>query len=112
MVSSITPGVGSRSRPALELECAPGRRVTAMTTYHLLGQTGLRVSPIALGAMTFGEGGWYAGEDIARSVFLRYVEAGGNFLDTAINYAEGRSEEMLGRFMEETGLRERLVVAT
>lgn len=85
-----------------------------MTThhYHLLGRTGLRVSPIALGALTFGEGGWHAGEDTARSVFLRYVEAGGNFIDTAINYAGGRSEEMLGTFVNETGLRDRLVIAT
>jgi aryl-alcohol dehydrogenase-like predicted oxidoreductase len=85
-----------------------------MTThrYHLLGRTGLRVSPIALGALTFGEGGWRTGEETARSIFLRYVEAGGNFVDTAINYAGGRSEEMLGTFMKETGVRERLVVAT
>jgi aryl-alcohol dehydrogenase-like predicted oxidoreductase len=80
--------------------------------YRLLGRTGLRVSPIALGALTFGEGGWHAGEDTARSIFRRYVEAGGNFVDTAINYAAGRSEELLGAFMEETGVRDRLVVAT
>ncbi len=80
--------------------------------YHLLGRTGLRVSPLALGALTFGEGGWHAGEDAARSIFLRYLEAGGNFVDTAINYAGGRSEEMLGAFMRQTGTRERLVVAT
>lgn len=80
--------------------------------YHLLGRTGLRVSPIALGALTFGEGGWYAGEDTARSIFLRYVESGGNFVDTAINYADGRSEEMLGTFIKEAGVRDRLVVAT
>jgi aryl-alcohol dehydrogenase-like predicted oxidoreductase len=85
-----------------------------MTThrYHLLGRTGMRVSPIALGALTFGEGGWHAGEETSRSVFRRYVEAGGNFVDTAINYAGGRSEEMLGRLIKETGLRERLVLAT
>jgi aryl-alcohol dehydrogenase-like predicted oxidoreductase len=85
-----------------------------MTThrYQLLGRTGLRVSPIALGALTFGEGGWHTGEDTARSIFARYVEAGGNFVDTAINYAGGRSEEMLGTFIKETGVRERLVVAT
>lgn len=80
--------------------------------YHLLGRTGLRVAPIALGALTFGEGGWHAGEDAARSIFHRYVESGGNFVDTAINYAGGRSEEMLGTFMDEAGVRDRLVVAT
>lgn len=83
-----------------------------MMRYHLLGRTGLRVSPIALGAMTFGEGGWHAGEDTARSIFLRYLEAGGNFIDTADIYAGGRSEELLGSFMKKTTTRDRLVVAT
>jgi aryl-alcohol dehydrogenase-like predicted oxidoreductase len=84
----------------------------AFRRYHLLGHTGLRVSPFALGALTFGAGGWHAGEDAARSIFLRYLEAGGNFVDTAINYAGGRSEELLGAFMTETGTRERIVLAT
>ncbi|MCI2418397.1 aldo/keto reductase [Saccharopolyspora sp. K220] len=85
-----------------------------MTTqqYRLLGRTGLRVSPIALGALTFGGEGWHADEDTARSIFRHYVAAGGNFVDTSINYAGGRSEELLGTFMKETGLRDRLVVAT
>jgi aryl-alcohol dehydrogenase-like predicted oxidoreductase len=82
------------------------------TEYRLLGRTGLRVSPLALGALTFGDGGWRAGDDTARSLFLRYVEAGGNFVDTAVNDGDGRSEELLGAFMRETGTRERLVVAT
>jgi aryl-alcohol dehydrogenase-like predicted oxidoreductase len=82
------------------------------TTYRLLGRSGLRVSPLALGAMTFGEGGYHAGEDAARALFRDYVDAGGNVVDTAVNYAGGRSEELLGRFMRETGSRERLVVAT
>lgn len=83
-----------------------------LTGYRLLGRSGLRVSPLALGTLTFGEGGWHAGTETARSLFLRYVEAGGNFVDTAVNYAEGRSEELLGAFMAETGTRQRLVVAT
>jgi aryl-alcohol dehydrogenase-like predicted oxidoreductase len=83
-----------------------------MHEYRLLGRTGLRVSPIALGALTFGEGGWHADEDTARSVFRRYLEAGGNFVDTAVNYNGGRSEEILGTLMEEAGARDRLVVAT
>ena len=81
-------------------------------TYRLLGQTGLRVSPIALGTLTFGAGGWHADQDMARSVFLRYLEAGGNFVDTAVNYAAGRGEELLGAFIEETGTRDQVVVAT
>jgi aryl-alcohol dehydrogenase-like predicted oxidoreductase len=94
---------------------------TPLTTYHLLGRTGLRVSPLALGTMTFGVDGsegagiwgdWGSNEESSRAVFRRYVEAGGNFLDTAVNYAQGRSEELLGTFVEESGLRERLVLAT
>jgi aryl-alcohol dehydrogenase-like predicted oxidoreductase len=85
---------------------------TSIRQYRLLGRTGLRVSPIALGALTFGTGGWHVGEDTARSVFLRYLEAGGNFVDTAVNYAGGRSEQLLGAFMKETGTRDRVVIAT
>ena len=80
--------------------------------YRLLGRTGLRVAPVALGALTFGPGSWHAAEDTARAAFLRYLEAGGNFVDTAVNYAGGRSEELLGAFMAETGTRDQLVVAT
>jgi aryl-alcohol dehydrogenase-like predicted oxidoreductase len=80
--------------------------------YSVLGRTGLRVSPLALGTMTFGNGGWHAGADEARSVFTRYLESGGNFVDTADVYGGGASEEMLGTFMKEAGVRDRLVVAT
>jgi aryl-alcohol dehydrogenase-like predicted oxidoreductase len=80
--------------------------------YNLLGRTGLRVSPLALGAMTFGDGGWNAGAGTARSVFARYLEAGGNFIDTADAYMGGASEELLGAFIKEAGARDRLVVAT
>jgi aryl-alcohol dehydrogenase-like predicted oxidoreductase len=80
--------------------------------YRLLGRTGLRVSPIALGTLTFGAGGWHADEETARSAFLRYLEAGGNFVDTAVNYAGGRSEQLLGAFIEETGTRDQVVIAT
>lgn len=94
---------------------------TPLTTYHLLGRTGLRVSPLSLGAMTFGVdgsegagiwGSWGSDEESSRAVFQRYVEAGGNFVDTAVNYGQGRSEDLLGRFIEESGTRERLVLAT
>ena len=80
--------------------------------YRLLGRTGLRVSPLALGAMTFGDGGWHAGAGAARSIFMRYVAAGGNFIDTADAYGGGASEELLGTFMKEAGARDRLVVST
>lgn len=83
-----------------------------LTSYRTFGRSGLVVSPLALGTMTFGAAGWGAAEEQARAIFETYVEAGGNFLDTADVYSGGRSEELLGRFMAPKGLRDRLVVAT
>lgn len=81
--------------------------------YRTLGATGLRVSPLALGAMTFGgREHWHGDRDDGRTVFHRYVEAGGNFVDTANIYAGGRSEELLGAYLAEAGVRDRMVVAT
>lgn len=81
--------------------------------YTLLGRSGLRVSPIALGTMTFGtEWGWGADEKAAQRLFDLYVDAGGNFIDTADLYTEGTSERWVGRFAAQRGLRERLVIAT
>ena len=89
------------------------RRIAALTDYALLGRSGLRVSPLCLGTMTFGtEWGWGADAETSRAQFLRYVEAGGNFVDTADGYTGGRSEELLGQFMQEAGNRDQLVVAT
>lgn len=82
-----------------------------LTHYHLLGRTGLRVSPLALGAMTFNnDPSWGADKDTSRAIFQCYVEAGGNFVDTANAY--GPSEELLGEFLAETGWRDQLVLAT
>ena len=79
--------------------------------YKLLGKSGLRVSEVALGTMTFGETwGWGASKDECRRIFDAYVEAGGNFVDTACNYTDGESEEILGELVQSE--RERLVVAT
>jgi len=84
-----------------------------MNRYTLLGRSGLRVSPIALGTMTFGtEWGWGADEHTAHALFDQYVDAGGNFIDTADLYTEGTSERWIGRFVAARGLRERLVIAT
>src|SRR3974377_1838014 len=81
--------------------------------YTTLGRSGLRVSPLCLGTMTFGtEWGWGAEEDVSRKLFSRYVDAGGNFVDTADMYTGGRSEEMVGKFVCERGLRDRIVLAT
>ena len=85
----------------------------SLNEYTTLGRSGLRVSPLSLGTMTFGtEWGWGSEEDVARSVFNTYIDAGGNFIDTANLYTEGRSEELLGKFIGERGLREQLVLAT
>jgi hypothetical protein len=65
----------------------------ALDHYRLLGRSGLRVSPLALGTMTFGEI-WGADEKESRRMFDHYVALGGNFVDTAGYYAEGKSEEL------------------
>ncbi len=84
-----------------------------LNEYVTLGRSGLRVSPLCLGTMTFGtEWGWGAEEEVARSLFDRYTEAGGNFIDTADGYTGGKSEEMVGRFISERKLRDRVVLAT
>jgi aryl-alcohol dehydrogenase-like predicted oxidoreductase len=77
--------------------------------YRLLGRSGLRVSPLALGTMTFGET-WGAEEEESRRIFDAYVDRGGNFIDTAGYYAQGRSEELTGKFASEK--RDRLVLST
>lgn len=83
-----------------------------MNKYVTLGRSGLRVSPLCLGTMTFGNDRWGSEDAESRAIFDRYVEVGGNFLDTADGYALGKSEELLGRFVAETKLRDKLVIAT
>ncbi|MDO7928210.1 aldo/keto reductase [Pseudomonas sp. KFB-139] len=85
--------------------------ISALDHYRLLGRSGMRVSPLALGTMTFGsDWGWGADEAQARQIFDTYVDNGGNFIDTAVNYTNGASERILGQFLKEK--RDRLVVAT
>lgn len=83
-----------------------------LESYRPLGRSGLLVSPLALGTMTFGTPRWGMNSEGSRAVFDRYVELGGNFLDTADVYSGGTSEEMVGTFVREAGLRERVVIAT
>jgi aryl-alcohol dehydrogenase-like predicted oxidoreductase len=81
--------------------------------YVTLGRSGLRVSPLCLGAMTFGtEWGFGVDENISRSIFDRYVELGGNFVDTADGYTAGKSEDLTGKFIVDRHLRDRVVLAT
>jgi aryl-alcohol dehydrogenase-like predicted oxidoreductase len=83
-----------------------------LTSFRSLGRSGLVVSPMSLGTMTFGTQRWGADEAGSRAIFDAYVAAGGNFIDTADVYSAGESERLLGRFTADAGLRDRLVIAT
>jgi aryl-alcohol dehydrogenase-like predicted oxidoreductase len=84
-----------------------------LTDYLTLGRSGLRVSPLCLGTMTFGlDWGWGAGVPESRAMLDRYLEAGGNFIDTANIYTKGHSEAILGDHFAERGGRDRVVLAT
>ncbi|MGD1971181.1 MAG: aldo/keto reductase [Desulfobacterales bacterium] len=79
--------------------------------YKLLGKSGLRVSELCLGTMTFGDDwGWGSSKEESREVYDAFVEAGGNFIDTADLYTNGTSESFLGEFIASD--RERIVLAT
>jgi aryl-alcohol dehydrogenase-like predicted oxidoreductase len=79
--------------------------------YKLLGKSGLRVSELCLGTMTFGEDwGWGASRADSQRMFDAYAEAGGNFIDTAINYTNGTAEGYVGEFIQAD--RHHFVVAT
>jgi aryl-alcohol dehydrogenase-like predicted oxidoreductase len=79
--------------------------------YKLLGNSGLRVSELCLGTMTFGQDwGWGSDKEESRAVFQAFAEAGGNFLDTANIYTNGTSETLVGEFVK--GDREKWVIAT
>jgi aryl-alcohol dehydrogenase-like predicted oxidoreductase len=79
--------------------------------YQLLGKSGLRVSELCLGAMTFGEEwGWGASKEECHKIFNAYVDTGGNFIDTANKYTEGTSEKYIGEFIASD--RDRFVLAT
>lgn len=79
--------------------------------YRLFGRSGLRVSELALGTMTFGtDWGWGAGRDECRKMFDTYAEAGGNFVDTANNYTNGTSERIVGELVAAD--RDHFVLAT
>ena len=82
-----------------------------MLRYRMLGQSGLRVSEICLGTMSFGEGwGFGATEADSHNVLDVFAEAGGTFLDTANKYHNGETEEILGTWLP--GRRHRMVLAT
>ncbi len=79
--------------------------------YKLLGKSGLRVSELALGTMTFGDDwGWGAGKEACQKIFDSYAEAGGNFIDTANYYTNGTSEKIVGELIASN--RDYFVLAT
>jgi aryl-alcohol dehydrogenase-like predicted oxidoreductase len=84
-----------------------------LSDYTTLGRSGLRVSPLCLGTMTFGtEWGFGVEEKASKEIFDHYIGAGGNFVDTADGYTAGHSEEMVGKFVADAKLRDRVVIAT
>lgn len=87
-----------------------------MKDYYLLGRSGLRVSRLALGTMNFGVGGFHAAygktESEAEPIFRRYLDGGGNFIDTADFYTAGESESILGRLIASAGVRDRVVLTS
>jgi len=85
--------------------------------YTRLGRTGLKVSKLCLGCMTYGEPQrgtheWSLPEDASRPLIRQAIEAGINFFDTANVYSAGSSEEIVGRALRDFGRREELVIAT
>ena len=84
--------------------------------YTTLGRTGVTVSRLCFGCMSYGSSGWRPwildGEEAARPFFRAAVEAGINFFDTADGYSLGRSEEITGTMLKEFARREEVVVAT
>jgi aryl-alcohol dehydrogenase-like predicted oxidoreductase len=84
-----------------------------LTNYLTLGRSGLRVSPFCLGTMTFGEDwGWGSPVADSEAILSRYLERGGNFLDTANGYTKGHSEAIIGDYFARAGRRDRVVIAT
>ncbi|GAB1545402.1 aldo/keto reductase [Scytonema sp. NUACC21] len=87
------------------------QKFAELNHYRLLGNSGLRVSPLCLGTMTFGtDFGWGADKEESRKIFDLYTERGGNFIDTSNNYTNGTSETFLGEFLESR--REQFVLGT
>jgi aryl-alcohol dehydrogenase-like predicted oxidoreductase len=95
-------------RPALYESRMP------LTNYVTMGRSGLRVSPLCLGAMTFGkEWGWGSEPEEAKRILDAYVDRGGNFIDTANGYTKGHSEAIIGESLaHDRKKRDRVVIAT
>ncbi|MBW0088439.1 aldo/keto reductase [Pseudonocardia sp. KRD-184] len=85
----------------------------SLTAYRTLGRSGLRASPLILGAMNVDDGSWGSDPETPHLILDRYPDAGGNFVDTANTYNAGQSEETLGQyFARDPARRGRIVLAT
>lgn len=86
----------------------------ALDNYLTLGRSGLRVSPLCLGTMTFGEeNGWGSSVEESQQILDRFIDLGGNFVDTANGYTKGHSEQIIGDHVgRDPSKRDRLVIAT
>ena len=85
----------------------------SLRNYISLGRSGLRVSPACLGTMVFGEASNFtASEEASFAMLDHYIEQGGNFIDTANIYTSGLSESIIGKYVAERDIRDKLVIAT
>src|ERR1700722_2434033 len=86
----------------------------SLQSFRILGKSGLRVSPLCLGAMTFGEDwGWGANVDETTKLINTYLEKGGNFIDTANIYTNNHSEKIIGDVVgKNSSLRTKTIIAT
>ncbi len=81
--------------------------------YRTLGRSGLRVSPLTLGTMAFGNPGWGSDAETSAELIEAFLDAGGNMIDTANGYIEGDSERIIGDYLaKRPGLRDRVVIST
>ena len=107
----MSNGSDSYSEYDFALQSFKVNTVTDTMKFRYLGPSGLRVSELCLGAMTFGEDwGWGASKEECRAMFDYYVERGGNFIDTANGYTNGTSERIVGELISSD--RDNFVLAT
>ncbi len=96
-------------------ESGAARPQSSLRTYALAGRRGLRISPLSLGAGTFGDGwdpAWQSPPGDIDRIIGAYLDAGGNVIDTADRYQAGRSEEVVGAYLRNSGRRDQVVLAT
>ena len=96
-------------------ELDTSKQISSLASYYALGRTGLKVSPLSLGTANFGQAwgpNWSSDKKTAGEIVGRYLEAGGNFLDTADSYHNGESEEITGELIRELTERDKVVIAT